>query len=92
MTLPAFLFGFLISTMLGAAFHLWKDGGVWRLLLFLILSGSGFWLGHALSLAVGWDFWKLGPLRIGFAIIGSVVFLGVGYWLSLINPGISIKK
>ncbi len=92
MTLPAFLFGFLISTMLGAAFHLWKDGGVWRLLLYLALSGSGFWLGHALSLAVGWDFWKLGPLRIGFAIIGSVALLGIGYWLSLINPGFTNKK
>jgi hypothetical protein len=92
MNLPAFLFGFLISTMIGAAFHLWKNGGPWRLLLYLSLSGAGFWAGHGFSTWIGWDFWKLGPLRLGFAIIGTVIFLAAGYWLSLINPGFSIKK
>lgn len=92
MTLPAFLFGLLISTMFGAAFHLWKDGGVLRLLFYLFLSGTGFWAGHGLSTVVGWDFWKLGPLRLGFAILGTIVFLVAGYWLSLINTGFSAKK
>lgn len=86
MTLPAILFGLLISTMLGAAFHLWKDGGIWRLILYLSLSEIGFWAGHGFSLWVGWDFWKIGALHMGFALIGVVVFLSVGHWLSLISP------
>ena len=93
MTLPAFLFGFLISVMFGAAFHLWKGGGLGRLLLYLTLSIVGFWIGHAVSLAIGWDFWKLGPLHLGFAFIGTMLFLGLGYWLSLIKPPeLPIKK
>lgn len=86
MTLPAFLFGFLISVMIGAAFHLWKGGGLFRLILYLMLSIAGFWTGHTISLHIGWDFFILGPLHLGFALIGDCLFLGAGYWLSLIKP------
>ncbi len=68
--------------MFGAAFHLWKDGGVGRLLLYELFSAFGFWSGHAISKWIGWDFWKLGPLHLGFSILGTLVFLGLGYWLS----------
>lgn len=85
MTIPAFLFGFLVSTMFGAGFHLWRDGGLDRLLLYEFLSGFGFWGGHAISKVIGWDFWKLGPLHLGFALLGTLIFLGVGYWLSVIK-------
>lgn len=86
MTLPAFLFGFLISVMIGAAFHLWKGGGLFRLILYLVLSIAGFWTGHLISVSIGWDFVRLGPLRLGFAILGDLIVLGVGYWLSLLKP------
>lgn len=93
MTLPAFLFGFLISLMIGAAFHLWKGGGLGRLILYIILSSVGFWTGHAIAVAINWDFWKLGPLHLGFAIIGTIGFLLSGYWLSQIRPpSVQIKK
>jgi hypothetical protein len=78
--------------MFGAGFHLWKGGGLTRLALYLVLSEVGFWCGHAVSLAIGWDFWKLGPLHLGFAFIGTVLFLVIGYWLSLIRPPIPPKK
>jgi hypothetical protein len=92
MTLPAFLFGFLISVMAGAAFHLWKGGGLFRLLMYLLFSLIGFWSGHAISVAIGWDFWVLGPLHMGFAIIGTILILALGYWLSLIGPNIPLRK
>ena len=46
MTLPALLFGLVVSTLYGAAFHLWQGGGAGRLALYIILSWIGFWIGH----------------------------------------------
>lgn len=86
MTLPALLFGFLVSTFLGAAFHLWKNGGLGRLLLYLILAWIGFWIGHIAGQQLGWTFFSVGPLRFGMAILSSIVVIGLGHWLSLIKP------
>jgi hypothetical protein len=85
MTLPAVLFGFLVSTLMGAAFHLWKDGGLGRLLLYLILAWAGFWIGHFLGDSAGLIFGSIGPLRFGMAFLIALLSIGVGYWLSLIN-------
>ena len=85
MTVPAILFGFLVSTLMGAAFHLWKDGGLGRLFLYLILAWLGFWIGHLLGENFGWTFGSVGPLRFGVAIMFSALSIGVGYWLSLIK-------
>lgn len=88
MTVPAFLFGFLVSIMFGAVFHLWKNGGIGRLLLYELLSAIGFWGGHITSKSIGWDFWKLGPLHLGFALSGTILLLGFGYWLAIrAKPG-----
>jgi uncharacterized membrane protein YeaQ/YmgE (transglycosylase-associated protein family) len=85
MTLPAVIIGFIISTALGALFHLWRGGGATRLLLYMILSWIGFWSGHTLGRILGWDVGKLGPVYILFACLGSLLLLGIGYWLSLIE-------
>lgn len=85
MTLPAMLFGFLVSTFMGAAFHLWKDGGLGRLLLYLILAWVGFWGGHILGQKLGFTFLSIGPLRFGTALLGGIVFIGLGYWFSLVK-------
>ena len=85
MTLPALLFGFLVSTLMGAVFHLWKDGGLGRLLLYVILAWVGFWGGHILANVLGWTFGSLGPLRLVMAILVGAVTLYAGYWLSLIK-------
>ncbi len=85
MTVPAVVFGFLVSTFLGAAFHLWRGGGLGRLLLYLVLAWVGFWLGHLAGEGLGITFGSIGPLRFGMAVIGGLATLGVGYWLSLIR-------
>jgi uncharacterized membrane protein YeaQ/YmgE (transglycosylase-associated protein family) len=87
MTLPALLFGFIISTLLGSVFHLLRGGSAGRLLLYLILGWTGFWLGHFLAGQFDWTFVSIGPLHLGPAAIGSLIFLAVGYWLSLNDAG-----
>jgi hypothetical protein len=83
MTLPAFLFGFLLSSLYGAAFHLWVGGNAGRLLLYILLSWSGFWIGQFAANYLNWTFLSLGPLHVGMATLCSFLFLGLGYWLSL---------
>lgn len=85
MTLPNLFFGFIISTLYGAAFHLWRGGGAGHLLLNLILGWVGFWIGHVIAEQLGWTFANIGPLNLGSATIFSLVFLGVGQWLSLVE-------
>jgi hypothetical protein len=85
MTLPAALLGILISTIFGALFHLWRGGGLGRLILYLILGWVGFWIGQAVGSQFNWNFLSLGPLRLGVATLSSLVFLGIGYWLSLVE-------
>jgi len=85
MTLPSILIGIVISSLYGAVFHLWRGGGLGRLILYLILAWVGFWTGHLIGNALGWTFASLGPLRLGTATIGAAITLGIGYWLSLVE-------
>jgi len=85
MTLPAALLGILISTLYAAVFHFWRGGGFGRLILYLILGWTGFWVGQAAATQLDWTFASVGPLRLGAATLSSLLFLGVGYWLSLVE-------
>jgi len=85
MTLPAFLFGFCVATLLGGVFHLLRGGGLGRILLDIVLSWVGFAAGHLLAGTLGWAFLDVGPLHLGLALVGSLVFLFVGHWLSQIQ-------
>ncbi len=92
MTLPIVVFGVLLASLYGALFHLWRNGGLGRLILYLLLSWGGFIVGEVVGSALGWTFWSVGALHIGSATIGSILFLAAGYWLSLVkveNPGTS---
>jgi hypothetical protein len=85
MTFPAIIFGIVLSTIYGTAFHFFKDGSLNRLFLYIILSWLGFWSGHFVGGALGWSFAAAGPLNAGMATLGSVVFLFVGEWLSRVE-------
>ncbi len=87
MTLPSIAIGILIALLLGALFHVWRDGGGGRLALYLLLSLLGFFLGQAAGSLLSWQVLPLGPLNLGMAILGSLTFLGLGYWLSLVEMG-----
>jgi len=85
MTIPALIFGIFLSTLYGAAFHFWRGGGQKRLILYILLGWTGFWLGQIIGTKLGWSFADVGPLNLGMATLGSALFLGIGYWLSLVE-------
>jgi hypothetical protein len=88
MTFPALIFGILLSSAYGTAFHFWKGGSLKRLLLYVILAWFGFWAGHLLGAALGWSFAAVGPINTGTATLVCAAVLFVGEWLSRveINP------
>ena len=85
MTLPTLLFAFLLALFYGSVYHLLRDGGFWRLLLYFSLSVSGFVIGHLVGLWRGWLFLPLGALNLGLSTLGSIVLLLLGDWLSRIE-------
>ncbi len=85
MTFPSIIIGIVISSLYGAVFHLYRGGGLGRLILYLILAWIGFWTGHFAGKRFGLDFFSLGPLNLGMATLGSAVVLIFGYWLSLVE-------
>ncbi len=82
MTFPAMIFSIAIAALLGSLLHLWRGGNLFRLVLYLVLSIVGFLGGHFLAQALSIGFIQLGTINLGFGILGSIVFLGLGYWLS----------
>ncbi|MBN1302949.1 MAG: hypothetical protein JXA13_00835 [Anaerolineales bacterium] len=85
MTIPALLLGFLVSTLLGVIFHLIVNGGIGRMALYILFSWIGFWIGHLTNWMFGWAFFVLGSLNLGMAVLGSIIIMLVGYWLSLVE-------
>ena len=85
MTFPALIFGVLLSSVYGTAFHFWKGGGLGKLVLFVLLAWVGFWSGQILGAQLGWRFASIGPLNTGMATLGSALVLFVGEWLSRVE-------
>ena len=85
MTLPAAIFGLLGAMLLGALFHLVVDGGPGRLVLYMAMSIVGFGAGQWLGSAQQWRLLPVGPLYFGPAVLGSLLVLMVGHWLSQID-------
>ena len=82
MTSPSLLLSIIIAILAGALFHSVRGGGGWRLLLYIGLSLVGFFLAQWLGSMLGWGLFKFGVLDIGLGVVGSVLFLIVGDWLS----------
>jgi len=85
MTIPMLLFALLIALLCGALFHILRGGSGWRLLLYFGLSVLGFAVGQGISIWRGWHLLMFGALDIGMGVIGSLLFLALGDWLSRIE-------
>jgi hypothetical protein len=85
MTLPSLLFALIIALLYGALYHLFRDGGFWRLIFCLGLAVLGFAAGLLVAYWLGWLIFPLGTMDLGTASIGSLIFLVVGDWLSRIE-------
>jgi len=88
MPLPTLLFGVLLAGAYGAGFHLWRGGGVGKLILFLVLAQAGFWLGDYVGFSLNWTFAPLGILNAGMGSLGAILFLLAGNFLS----GIQVRQ
>jgi len=85
MNFPAILFGFILSSLIGLLFHLWKGGSLGKLIYFLILSWIGFLFGQFIANRFNVTFGIVGQVNIGTGTLVSIIFLFIGYWLSLIE-------
>lgn len=83
MSTPSLILSFLISTLLGVAFHLFRGGGAGKLLLFLFLAWFGFAAGQLLAERQGWSLFSVGSVHLGVAVPVALAFLLLGNWLSL---------
>jgi len=86
MTVPSFILGATVATLFGAAFHLWRGGGLGRLLLYMGLAWGGFWAGHWLAAQMNWGLFRVGPLFLGMATLLSLGTLFAGHWLLVVQP------
>lgn len=85
LTLPTIIFGLVVALLLGALYHAIRGGSGWRLVFYFGLSILGFALGHFLSAWQSWNLFMIGSLDLGMGILGSVLFLIGGEWLSRIE-------
>jgi hypothetical protein len=85
MTIPSIIFGVVLSTAYGTAFHFWKGGSLQKLLYYVVLSWLGFWIGHFIGGRAGWSFAPVGQLDTGMATLGSLIVLVAGDWLGRIE-------
>jgi hypothetical protein len=86
-TIPSLIFALLIASLYGVLYHLVRDGGLGRLLLFLIFGWVGFALGHLLGIWQGWVLLPVGELNLGLSTLGSLVLLVLVDWVSRIRIG-----
>jgi hypothetical protein len=81
MITPSFVFSFLLASFWGAAFHFWKGGSGGRLVVNLILSWIGFFLGNWVGSSWGISFLMIGPISGGFGSLGSLILLFFSNWI-----------
>lgn len=82
MTTAAYFFAFLVSTLYGAAFHLWQGGSARWLLLYLLAGWVGFAAGQVVGSLVGPHWFNIGALYIVPASLGSLIALFTARWLA----------
>jgi len=87
-TLPSFIFGSIFALLIGSIFHLLFGGNIKKLVLYLILSWIGFWIGNYLAFQLKWQLLVMGTLNLGFSILGALLLLSLGFWLSMEDSSI----
>lgn len=79
---PTFTFGFIVATLIGAAFHLIVGGDVRRLALYLVSAWVGFAVGHLTGAVFSIDTFNIGPLRAFPSVLGALIALIVAFSLT----------
>jgi len=85
MTVPSLLLQLLIALLEGALYHTVRGGSGWRFLLHLGLNIAGFALGQALTF-LGLTVFRFGDFDLGLGLLGGLLLLVTGDWLSHAEP------
>lgn len=75
MTLPGVVYGFLIASAAGLAFHLIRGGSLGRLGMYLVSAWVSFAVGQTVGGWMGLNLWRFGPLNLFPAIVGTILGL-----------------
>jgi hypothetical protein len=75
MSLPSIYLGLLISSLLGAAFHLLRGGTLARLLLYIGTAWLSFFTGHWISSLLHWELGRVGSLNLFPAVLATIIGL-----------------
>jgi len=84
---PGLAISALLATAYGAAFHLWRGGGLGMLARYLLAAWGGFALGQAVGWLGGWEFLMLGQVHVLEGTLGSGVLMLIIHWLAVLPPG-----
>ena len=85
MSLPSIFLAFLVASLYGALYHLWRGGGPKRIFFYLFLAWLGFFGGQFFAFWRGWFLLPVGTLNVGFGSLGALLFLFAGDWLAKIE-------
>jgi uncharacterized membrane protein YjjP (DUF1212 family) len=72
---PTATLGFILATLIGAAFHFIFGGDVKRLALFFLSAWLGFALGHYIGELSDFNLFNIGTLHVASAGIGALMAL-----------------
>ena len=89
MTIPAIIFGIVLSSIYGTAFHFWKGGSLNKLIFYVVLAWLGFWAGHFIGGWIGWSFAAVGPLNTGQNQLARGAALARG---RLVQPAMQVAR
>ena len=69
MTVTSLVLAFVIATLWGVLFHLWKGGGPKRIFFFLGLAWFGFFAGYFIGLWQRWSYCQLGLWTLASVVL-----------------------
>lgn len=75
MPTPTATLGFILATLIGAAFHFIFGGDVKRLALFFLSAWLGFGIGHYTGELSAFTLFNIGTLHVASGTIGALIAL-----------------
>jgi hypothetical protein len=90
--IPGIILIIIVALIVGVFFHIWKGGGLFRLILFLTFSLIGFLIGQWIGSALQSTFLLVGWVQLGMGLIFSIVVCVIGIWLSNIKIDKKVEK
>lgn len=72
---PALLLSIFIAVGLGLAYHLWRGGGFFRLIMSIVAAWVGLAIGHFVGQFFGWRLVMVGELHLAEGLIGALLVL-----------------